>query len=215
MSGFERALEANPAPSRLGDVGLRFAPSMLIGETAARPGTWRPAAMVTLGLGLVSLGMVTLALANEWAAFASIVSGGGLVAGSVWLARFERRKRGFVVNFATSTLRLDFVTPFAGRARTLLVPFDRVAAVELLEQGDGLRCLTVEFAEGEVRLQEVLAAFIGSEEDDAARRLTRVLQGAFGLGEIPPDSPFLAAEREPTHEAEATLPTLHDPPAST
>jgi hypothetical protein len=142
-----------------------------------------------------------------------IAAGGSLVTASVWLARLERRKRGFVVNFATSTLRLDFITALAGRQRTLLVPFDQVRGVAVLDQADGLQCLTVEFASGDSVFREVLAAFIGSGEDEAADRLRRVLEGAFGLGAIPSDSPFLAG-RKTTHEAEPTPGSTQTPPAS-
>jgi len=61
--------------------------------------------------------------------------------------------------------------------------------------------------------REVLAAFIGADEDEAAGRVRRVLEGAFGLGAIPPDSPFLAGG-ETTHEAETTPSSRPSPPAS-
>lgn len=192
---FRQALADNPAPAKLGDVSLRYEPSMLVGETSTAPATWKPTALAALGVGFV-VGAVAalLGIASLWPGAALLSLAAATLLGSVWLSRFERRKRGFVVNFATTTLRLDFVTPLAGRPRTLLVPFDDVKAVGLMEQGDGRSCLTIDFSvQGDV-LREALAAFIATDELDQARRLARVLEGAFGLGSIPPDSPYLSTQ---------------------
>jgi len=189
---FEQALAAHPAPTQLGDVALRYEPSLLIGETAARPGTSRPTALLTVG-GAGLLGAVVL-VTQGWlwlAAFALGLAAAGFF-GSVTLARHERRRRRFVLNFSTVSLRLDFVTALVGHARTLVVPFDAVTQVQLVEQTDGAHCVLVDFRVGEALLREVLAAFISPDELGAARRFTRVLEGAFGLGSIPPGSPFLA-----------------------
>ncbi len=190
---FRQALVENPAPSRLGDVGLRYEPSMLVAETARAPQTWRPTALMVTGLALIVVALVLLLTSSESFAFAALSLSASSLIGSVWLARRERRKRGFVANFVTLRLRLDFVTPIAGRASTLWVPFDEVKAVTLLEQGDGLHCLTVDFEDDHgALLREVLVAFIKADELTAAARLARVLEGAFGLGSIPPDSPYLS-----------------------
>ena len=192
---FRQALADNPAPAKLGDVWLRYEPSMLVGETSSASGSWRPTALSALGIGLIVLAVAALLVgASTWAGAALLSLAAAALLGSVWLSRFERRKRGFVVNFVTSTLRLDFVTPLAGRPRTLLVPFDDVRALGLMEQGDGRSCLTLDFSLQGAVLREALAAFIGHDELAQARRLSRVLEGAFGLGSIPPDSPYLATQ---------------------
>lgn len=192
MHGFRQALVENPAPSRLGDVGLRYEPSMLIGETASGAATWRPTALRVTGLALIAVGLLVLLTSSNTIALAVLSLSAAALVGSVWLARHERRRRGFVANFVTLRLRLDFMTPIAGRPRTLWVPFDDVKTVTLMEQGDGLHCLTVDFADDGAVLREVLVAFIEADELPAAARLARVLEGAFGLGSIPPDSPYLS-----------------------
>jgi hypothetical protein len=186
---FRQALADNPAPGKLGDVSLRYEPSMLVGETRAAPRTWRPTVLSGLGIALVIAAIAALIfIESMWLGPALLILASGALIASVWLLRFERRKRGFVVNFATTRLRLDFVTPLIGRPRTLLIPFDDVKAVALMEQPDGSSCLTVDFSLGQEVLREALAAYIGKEELESARRLSRVLEGAFGLGSIPPDS---------------------------
>lgn len=203
MAGFAQALADNPAPSRLGDVFLRYEPSMLVGETKVDKPTWRPTALVALGLGLLVAGVVMLAFASELVALPFVLGSAGALTGSVWLTRRERRKRGFVLNFATTSLRLDFMTPIAGRPRTIVVHFDHVKAVTLLEQGDGLECLTVDFEhEGDV-LREVLVAFIPDGERAAAARFGRLLEAAFGLG-IP----------APAKEPDAVIDEFYSPPSS-
>lgn len=210
VSAFERALEENRVAAALGDVSLRYEPSMMVAETAKAAPTWRPLALLVAGFVSITVGLGWLVFAGELGAASLIGSGGLAIGASTWLARREKRKRGFVVNFATSQLRLDFVTPFAGKPRTLIVPFDDVKAIALEEQADGARCLTVDFEWGGDLLREVLVAFIAAREDDAARRLARLLEGAFGLGAIPPDSPFLEA----THEVEVD-PAPEAPPPKT
>lgn len=165
---------------------------MLIGETAAGPLTWRSTALATLGGMLVLLAVVGVATRDGWGAAASaIVAAAGAFLASVLVARRERRKRAFIANFGTTSLRLDFVTPFAGRARTVVVPFDAVKAVSVLTQGNGETCVAVEFVHDGERLQEVLAANVPAAQFDDAKRLTRVLESAFGLGAVPADSPAL------------------------
>lgn len=198
MARFEDALAGNPAPRRLGDVVLRYDSSMLVGETRRAPRSVWPTLAWTSGVvGLVAaIGAVAIGAPLALGGLFTVLGAAGL-AGATWLEVRERRTRRFVVNFASTSLRLDFVTPFVGRPRTLVVPFDAVRAVDLFEQGDGGRCLTVDFVPqvgSSELLREVLAAFIGREELEQAHRLQRVLEGAFGLGTPPHDSPALALE---------------------
>ncbi|MEW6434526.1 MAG: hypothetical protein AB1730_23750 [Myxococcota bacterium] len=209
MARFADTLAAHPAPTRLGDIALRYEPSMLIGETPKVPPSLRPTAV---WLGGISSLVISVGLLLMNAPIAPIVIMAGLgavgIGANVWLERVDKRRRRFVANFATNSLRLDFVTPFAGRPRTLVVPFDSVKDVQLLDQGGGQSCLTVDFVPLVGRpqvLREVLAAFIPEAQREGAERLERVLKGAFGLGEIPEDSPF-HDEEKPAGDAEAASP---------
>lgn len=195
MARFADALETHKAPAVLGDVSLRYEPSMLIGETAAPTRTIRPTFTWTLGLTSLLLGAGLLLTDAPLALAGGLISGGGaLIGAGVWLDRLERRRRRFVANFATNSLRLDFATPVAGYARTLVVPFDAVKALALVAQEDGARCLLVDFTVGPSTLREVLVAFIPAAQDVEAERVERVLRGAFGLGTPPKDSPFFDQE---------------------
>ncbi len=192
MTPFEKALAQNPAPQRLGDVVLRFEPSMLIGETRRSAGTLWPSALwvVGLGSGLMAVYVLAVRAPLEWPVTLGVVSALGFLLGAL-LERLEARRRAFVANFATTRLRLDFVTPLRGQPKTLIVHFDAVRGVELEEQGDGRHCLTVDFVISADRVyREVLAASIGEEALPDAHRFKRVLEGAFGLGEPPDDSPW-------------------------
>jgi len=208
VARFEDALAQNPAPRRLGDVVLHYDASMLVGEARRAPRSMWPTLSWTFGVsGLVAaIGAFAFGAPVALGGLFTVLGAVGL-AGATWLEVRERRTRRFVVNFATTSLRLDFVTPFVGRPRTLVVSFDAVRSVELFEQGDGRRCLTVDFVPqvgSSELLREVLAAFIGPEELEQARRLQRVLKGAFGLGAPPHDSPALVLELEPG-EGEPTV----------
>ena len=220
VNEFARALRDNPAPAALGDVRLRYAPSMLIGASDPGRRTWRPFALAAVGLTLVSLAVV--ALAASW----GLESSAGLALGGAWalwasvrVGRLEVRRRAFVVNFATTSLRLDFASPIAGQPQTLVVPFDAVTAVAVLEQADGAHCLTVDLTREGVLLKEVLVAQVPAAQLEAAQRLARVLEGAFGLGSIPPTSPYLATQGEgrpsaadQTHSTPAGPPPEADKP---
>ncbi|MBI5481421.1 MAG: hypothetical protein HY906_21355 [Deltaproteobacteria bacterium] len=189
MGDFQKRLEQHPAPKRLGDIELRFEPSMLIGETARGLKSWRPTAASALGVALVLLavGLLITGVPEIVSGLLVALAAAAFIA-AVRLQRVDSRRRRFVLNFLTNSLRLDFVTPIAGKPRTLVVPFDAVRAVELLEQGDGLRCLTVDFvvAGGRELLREVLAANVPAAQAPEAERIQRVLEGAFGLGAPPP-----------------------------
>lgn len=186
MSRFAQALETHPAPRALGDVTLRYEPSMLIGETAkGRPG-WRSTVAWLGGISLLLLALGALILGADSSLFVPLLLGGGAsLGGAVWIERQEKRRRCFVANFGTITLRLDFTSPIAGYPRTMLVDFDDVRAVGLLPQADGASCLCVDFERDGRLLREVLVAYIPEAQQVEAERLTRVLEGAFGLGERP------------------------------
>lgn len=204
MPAFADALAAHPAPTRLGDITLRYEPSMLIGETPKVPRSLWPTAAWLAGISSLVVALGLLLLGAPLAAIIIMVVLGALgITANVWLERIDQRRRLFVANFATNSLRLEFVTPFVGRPGTLVVTFDAVKDVQLMEQGEGFWCLTVDFVppRGDAQvLREVLAAFIPESQREEAERLQRVLEGAFGLGDVPADSPYLDEPAPPTDE---------------
>lgn len=186
MASFSDALESNPAPTVLGDVSLRYEPSMLIGETAKRKATWRSSALWAAGVAFLIFSLTSLILQADFSTGLVLLMLGATGIGSgVLMERFEKRQRRFVANFGTVSLRLDFTSPIAGHALTLVVPFDSVRAAELLPQADGASCLCVDFERDGGLLREVLVAHIPASQLTEAGRLERVLKGAFGLGEKP------------------------------
>lgn len=183
MARFSDALAANPAPRRLGDVELSYEPSILVGEATRPPPTWRPTVSWTVGLValVAALGVFVASGPAGLAAGLSALGALALVL-ATWLTTAERRTRRFVADFARTRLRLDFVTAFAGHPRTLLVPFEDVRAVDLRPQAGPWHCVTVDFDLRGERLRDVLAAFVEDKDLEAADRLRRLLEGAFGLG---------------------------------
>jgi len=186
MARFADVLESHPAPKALGDVALRYEPSMLIGETAKGRATWRSSLTFIAGVALLLFSVGGLVLGWPTSLVGSFVGlGAAGIGAGVLLERFEKRQRRFVANFGTVSLRLDFTSAIAGYAKTLVVPFDSVVDAALVRQGDGASCLCVDFEVDRARLREVLVAHIPDEQLPEAERLERVLKGAFGLGEKP------------------------------
>lgn len=187
MASFADVLESNPAPKALGDVTLRYEPSMLIGETVKSKATWRSSFVWAAGFSLLLFAVGALMLQWDTSIVVVLLAGGAMaMAGAVRLERLEKRQRRFVANFGTVSLRLDFTSPIAGQPRTIVVPFDAVRAAELLPQADGATCLCVDFERDRALLREVLVAHIPESQRAEAERLERVLRGAFGLGSPPP-----------------------------
>ena len=190
MTGrFEEALAQNPAPKRLGDIQLRYEPSLLIGEADRPPRGAAFAAVLIVGaaFGMGTLGALITDASTQTVAGCALLTGLAFF-GAIQLDQRARRQRRFVLNFGTTSLRLDFSTPFANQPRTLVVHFDGVRECAHCTQGDGKIAITVDFvmsASSEQVLREVLVANIPVAQEDAAIRLHRVLKGAFGLGEPP------------------------------
>lgn len=191
MARFADALKSHPAPSRLGDVTLRYEPSMLIGETEKPKRSVRPTLAWLLGFTCLLFAVAALLFVEAaWVTALLMVLGAASLTAAVRLERHEKRQRRFVANFVTSSLRLDFTSPIAGYARTIVVAFDAVKELALVEQSDGEKVLVVDFTHRGARLREALVAFIPSTQREDAERVERVLHGAFGLGEVPADSPI-------------------------
>ncbi len=189
MGRFEEALAQNPAPKRLGDIQLRYEPSLLIGEADRPP---RGSAFLALGFvgaafGLATLGALLTDASTQTVAGCAALTGLAFFTLVQWDQR-ARRQRRFVLNFGTTSLRLDFSTPFANQPRTLVLHFDGVRDCSMCTQSDGQVALTVDFVTASSSpqvLREVLVANIPLSQEAAAIRLHRVLKGAFGLGEPP------------------------------
>ncbi len=186
---FAEALAQNPAPKRLGDIQLRYEPSLLIGEAARTPRGLAFAVCVLLGstFGLGTMGGLLTNASTETIAGCALMTGLTFF-GAMQLDQRARRQRRFVLNFGTTSLRLDFSTPFANQPRTLIVHFDGVRDCALCTQADGRIAITVDFvtsAQSQQVLREVLVANIPLAEEDVAVRLHRMLKHAFGLGERP------------------------------
>jgi len=202
MTGrFEEALAQNPAPKRLGDIQLRYEPSLLIGEAdrAPRGALFTAVLLVGAALGLSTLGALVTHASVETIAGCALLTGGAFIA-AVQLDQRARRQRRFVLNFGTTSLRLDFSSPFANHPRTLVVHFDGVRDCALCTQGDGQLAITVDFVTSDHSpqvLREVLVAHIPLAQEAAAVRLHRVLKGAFGLGEPAPPEPPPSKSVEP------------------
>ncbi len=192
MTGrFEEALAQNPAPKRLGDIQLRYEPSMLIGEADRLQRGVSFSAVVLLGVafGLGTIGGLLTDASTETVGGCALLTGLAFFT-ALQLDQRARRQRRFVLNFGTASLRLDFSTAFASHPRTLIIHFDGVRDCSLCTQGDGKIAITVDFvtsASNVQMLREVLVANIPLSQEDAAGRLHRVLKAAFGLGSPPPD----------------------------
>ena len=190
---FADALAGNPVPRRLGDVSVRYEPSLLIGE-ADRPrrGLLFSTALV-LGAAFGSAAILgLLGHAGTSAVGLCAIAAGSCFFFAAQRDQAARRQRRFVLNFATTSLRLDFSTPFTNHPRTLVVHFDGVRDCALIDQADGKKAITVDFLPTPTSptvLREALVAHITEADDEAAVRFTRTLHAAFGLGQRPEPEP--------------------------
>src|SRR5687767_1048938 len=101
MTGrFEEALAQNPAPKRLGDIQLRYEPSLLIGE-AGRPRRGFLFSAVVLAGVTSCLGTLAALIAGssaETAGGLALLTGLAFV-GAIQLDQRARKQRRFVLNF--------------------------------------------------------------------------------------------------------------------
>ena len=183
---FEKALEENPVPRRVGDVRLRFDSPLLLAEAD------RPAAglagplLLAAGFGCALAALAAL-LFREPSPLALGAALGGAAALLVWAGASRegraRRRRRFTLDFDAHTLRLDLTLRPRGLPRSLVVPFDRVEALTVLEQPGGAWTLTVDVAPQGYpgKLREVLVADVRPEDAQALGWLHRLLDGAFDL----------------------------------
>jgi hypothetical protein len=183
---FEKALEENPMPRRVGDVRLAYESPLLLAEADRSSAGLAGPLLLASGLGC-ALAAGTVVLLSEPApltlglALAAIA--GGLVWAGASLEGRARRRRRFTLDFDAHTLRLDLTKRPRGLPRSLVVPFDQVEALTVLEQPGGAWTLTVDVApEGHpTRLREVLVANVRPADAQALGCLHRLLDGAFDL----------------------------------
>lgn len=202
---FQEALAENPAPRRLGDVSIRYEPSLLIGEADRPPRglLFATALVVGVAFAVGTAGALLTNQSNTLVGLCAAATGAAFFA-CVQLDQIARRQRRFVLNFGTTSLRLDFSTPILNHPRTLVVHFDGVKDCAVITQGDGQLAITVDFLltpDSPTLLREVLVANVPAAQEAAAQRLHHTLSAAFGLGEVPADSPALAAAAAPAAES--------------
>lgn len=183
---FEKALEENPVPRRVGDVKLAFDSPLLLAE-ADRPAAGLAGSLLLasgLGCALTTAALVLLGETPPLALCAALALAAAALtwAGASHEGRARRRRR-FTLDFDAHTLRLDLTTRPRGLPQSLVVPFDRVEALTVLEQPGGSWTLTVDVApEGyPTRLREVLVANVRPADAQALGFLHRLLDGAFDL----------------------------------
>jgi hypothetical protein len=185
---FSEVLEQSPMPRRVGDVRLRYEPSLLIGEARRRPGllpTLALAVGAACGLGAVVALLLPASAGPTEALALTLGVGCVLMLGmGVALEARARAVRRFVLNFATESLRLERPSRARGRPQTWVVHFDCVREVEVVSRPDGSYALRVEYApepgSPETRV-EVLVNGARPEEIDTLRRVWRLLRNSFGL----------------------------------
>lgn len=194
---FEDALEENPIPARVGDVRLRYEPSLLIGE-ARGGGTLAEllgeAALIggsACGISGVALILFSRSGFGVAAAAALALLAGLLLWVAASLRKRRKLRRRFVLNFATESLRLDAPAPRSAMPRSTVVHFDAIREVAVLVRGDDRFSLVVDYAPHPAApevLSEVLVDEVRPDEVEELRRIWRMLRGAFGLRPAPPAS---------------------------
>ncbi|WP_257456148.1 hypothetical protein [Archangium lipolyticum] len=189
MASFEKALEENPAPKRLGDVRLRYEPGRLLGESLPPSFLRRqlPGACLVLAALCTAGAVVGVLLGGTHEAVPSVSLALGTVALALvgYALRLESQlgRRRFVLHFPTERLRVEQLRWAPGATRTQWVPFDEVSAVEIVERAPKRYALVVAWRPGgdqETR-RAVLVEHIGATEEEALFRVWRMLHNAFGL----------------------------------
>lgn len=204
---FEAALAGNRAPSRVGDVVLRYDKSLLIGESR-RIAAYRyaPEAAFVGGAG-ASFAAVSVLVMPQDALSAPLaiifaILAAVLLIGAAFLERRVRRPRRFVLNFATEALRMEN-SNLLGR-RTVSVHFDAVKDLRIEAAPRSARRVIVYFEQpgqrraGPVRAGRfILIDDVRAEDDKALDRAFRLFKGAFGLGVRPAaEGPASTEERD-------------------
>lgn len=190
---FAETLDAKQPILRLGRYRLRFDTHMLVAEHVP-PLDWLrfapELALITFAACAITTG-VLLASPSEDAARAALPVGLLAIVSALVAVRLEirkRRRRAFVLNYATRTLRLDDTTRLFGTTRTRLIPFADIAEAGVTRAERGGYAFEVELkpvAEKEPPRVEVLVSGIPDGELDALFRFSEMARAAFGL-EVPP-----------------------------
>jgi hypothetical protein len=185
-STFAAALSQVQFPAAVGDITLRYETSLFIGETRPKRATWWPIMALSGGLFFAVLVLVGTALRQRSPVLLVCVAATAMCFGAhTWLRRHQRERRRFVLNFAMGTLRLDFASSLLLSPKTVVVPFDRVVALERLQVDEEQQALVLELKELSGQSQhfrEVLVASVPSDEYHKLDTLEVFLRNAFGLG---------------------------------
>ncbi len=184
-----RDVFADVAPLyRLGDVRFRYEPSLLMAEVMVLRTRWSSASVggaAALAAGGLSAAVLLsspsqIGLATVLAILAAVFA--------AWVLRAESKtqgRNGFVLNFATETLRLDLPGRGKHGPGTVLVSFDQVRDLLVEPSASGTQALVVYFKEPaqEMVRGEVLVDRIAPREEEPLRRTFRKLRAALGLPE--------------------------------
>ena len=179
--GFEDSLQSQRPPARVGEVRLSFEGSFFLGQ-ADHPRDTHAAELLNLGAvaGGVSALAVLLADGSSLAAALLALAAGALGLCAIVFRRRVRARRAFSLNFATESLRVDFLEGRLARPRTEIVPFDAVEAVEIVPAA-GRHRLEVIYRTDRGRVRRALIEHARPDEVEALRRLWRLLRNGFGL----------------------------------
>jgi len=184
---FADALRQKTPPRRVGDVRLRSEPELLVGEAMAPLGgaSWLPQLCYVgaLASGLFCLGLLVVDPAAPWYAAAALASAAAfLTVAAMRLEALSRRRRVFVLNFSTRTLRIDRPAGIAGAPATSLAAFADVREAGVTRGPRGRYRIEVEIArEGAEPQVEVLVDGAHQAELGDLHRVSEVLRAAFGL----------------------------------
>ncbi len=178
---FRDSLKENPAPTRLGDVRLRYDGDLLVGETPRPAASVRPTAFATIGFSCAVIAGLFVLLPESAGGTALAVVFGVAAATLLMLSTYgeqrARARRSFALNFVTETLRVDRPSQVRAAPETVLVNFDDVTAVGITGSRQGGAALWVDFKAG----RELLVDAIQESEAENLVRVHRILERAFGI----------------------------------
>lgn len=176
---FEDALQRTPPIERVGELRLRYETSLLIAEPPAPKPDTRLQLLRLGGASLIALALATVVASTDGKppinALVVALLGTGLLAAAPRLFPAPRRRR-FVLNFASESLRID---DLGAQPRTRVLHFDEIAALAVEPDHSGGFQLVLSAKAPPTR--EVLVERVLGEDVEELRRLWRVLTDAFGI----------------------------------
>lgn len=186
---FSQTLDAKRPIPQLGRHRLRFDSHMLVAEYRPPLGWSRFAPEVALAsfAALAIVSVVLLIGGGAGAELAWITGPPALVLAlvTVRLEIQKRRRRAFVLNYATRTVRLDDVTRF-GRTRTQIIPFFEIEEAGVTRDRRGL-AFEIQIRATPWPRVEVLLSNVPESQAEELFRFADMARSAFGL--VPPGPP--------------------------